>query len=454
MKTIETIILRNLITNEDYSKKVLPFLLDEYFTAPEERSLFQQIKNFTIKYNALPNVEALEVEIKNTPDLSDDQVKTALTTLQSFRDSEEKENQGWLIDSTETFCQDKAIYLALMKSIEITKGTHHSLSKSAIPDLMAKAVGMTFDPNVGHDYMELFQERYEYYHKVEDRITFDIEYFNRITKGGLPKKTLNVIMAGVGVGKSLTMCHMAASFLVQGKNVLYITLELAEEEVARRIDANLMNLTMDDLMALSMDMYMKRAQMVKTKAQGKLVVKEYPTATASSIHFKALLNELLLKKNFTPDVIIIDYLNICASARLKQGANVNSYSYIKAIAEELRGLAVEFAVPIITATQTTRSGSINSDVGMEDVSESFGLPATADFMVAIINSPELQDLNQIQIKQLKNRYRDVSLDRKFVIGIDRAKMRLYDVDQSAQENISDSGQEEPEHRNKFSGLKV
>jgi len=399
-------------------------------------------------------VEALEVEIKNTPDLSDDQVKTALTTLQSFRDSEEKENQGWLIDSTETFCQDKAIYLALMKSIEITKGTHHSLSKSAIPDLMAKAVGMTFDPNVGHDYMELFQERYEYYHKVEDRIPFDIEYFNRITKGGLPKKTLNVIMAGVGVGKSLTMCHMAASFLVQGKNVLYITLELAEEEVARRIDANLMNLTMDDLMALSMDMYMKRAQMVKTKAQGKLVVKEYPTATASSIHFKALLNELLLKKNFTPDVIIIDYLNICASARLKQGANVNSYSYIKAIAEELRGLAVEFAVPIITATQTTRSGSINSDVGMEDVSESFGLPATADFMVAIINSPELQDLNQIQIKQLKNRYRDVSLDRKFVIGIDRAKMRLYDVDQSAQENISDSGQEEPEHRNKFSGLKV
>ena len=454
MKTIETIILRNLITNEDYSKKVLPFLLDEYFTVPEERSLFQQIKNFTIKYNALPNVEALEVEIKNTPDLSDDQVKTALTTLQSFRDSEEKENQGWLIDSTETFCQDKAIYLALMKSIEITKGTHHSLSKSAIPDLMAKAVGMTFDPNVGHDYMELFQERYEYYHKVEDRIPFDIEYFNRITKGGLPKKTLNVIMAGVGVGKSLTMCHMAASFLVQGKNVLYITLELAEEEVARRIDANLMNLTMDDLMALSMDMYMKRAQMVKTKAQGKLVVKEYPTATASSIHFKALLNELLLKKNFTPDVIIIDYLNICASARLKQGANVNSYSYIKAIAEELRGLAVEFAVPIITATQTTRSGSINSDVGMEDVSESFGLPATADFMVAIINSPELQDLNQIQIKQLKNRYRDVSLDRKFVIGIDRAKMRLYDVDQSAQENISDSGQEEPEHRNKFSGLKV
>ncbi len=416
--------------------------------------------DFINKYNQQPTFDALQIEIDNVRGVTDDSVKKIHETLNLLNEDTNQTNLDWLVENTERFCQEKAIYNAITESLEIMNGKG-KLSKGAIPTLLSDALAISFDPNVGHDYIEQANERYEHYHRVEERLRFDLDFFNKITKNGVPRKTLNVVMGGVGGGKSLTLCHFSASYLSMGKNVLYITLELAEEEVAKRIDANLMNITFDDLMALPKDLYDKRIANVKQKTNGKLIIKEYATATASTIHFRSLLNELNLKKGFVPDVIMVDYLNICASSRIKPGNGVNSYTYIKAIAEELRGLAVEFNVPIWSATQLTRSGYTSTDPGMEDTSESFGLPATADFFVALIVTEQLSQLNQIMVKQLKNRYNDPGLNKRFIIGVDRSKMKLYDVEQSAQ-NIVDSGQEEDvpkptfnkPNANKFKGLKV
>ena len=461
---LEKTILRNLLKNDDYTRKVLPFIKNEYFSSEEDRVLYKEIKDFVIKYNKAPTYDALQIEIDSLPSLKEDQVKNINATINDFRSNTDDTNIDWLVDSTEKFCQEKALYHAIMSSIEIMNNKNGSLTTGAIPSILSDALAVSFDPNVGHDYLEDFDKRYDYYHRVLEKIPFDLEFFNKITKDGLPKKTLNIALAGTGVGKSLFMCHVAASCLNQGKNVLYITLELAEEEVAKRIDANLMNITFEDLMALSKDMYEKKANMIKSKTNGKLIVKEYPTAGASSMHFKALLNELNLKKSFKPDIIFIDYLNICMSSRVKPGSNINSYTYIKSIAEELRGLAVEFEVPVVSATQTTRSGFTSSDVGLEDTSESFGLPATADFMFALISTEELQALGQIMVKQLKNRYNDPTMNKRFVLGIDRAKMKLYDVENTAQMDIIDSGQTSntpkiPQkqfgnNKDKFKGFKV
>ena len=458
---IEKTILKNLLKNEIYTRRVLPFIKEEYFSLEEDRVLYKEIKDFVLKYNNQPTYDALKIEIDNLASLKEDQVKNILNTLDEIHNDKVDTNIDWLTDNTEKFCQEKAIYHAIMTSIEIMNNKNGALSKGAIPQLLSDALGVSFDPNVGHDYLEEFNERYDYYHKVMERVPFDLDFFNKITRDGLPKKTLNVALAGTGVGKSLFMCHVAASCLNQGKNVLYITLELAEEEVGKRIDANLMNTAFDDLMSMSKAMYEKKAAIVKNKTNGKLIIKEYPTAGASTIHFKALLNELNLKKSFKPDIIFIDYLNICMSSRVKPGGSVNSYTYIKSIAEEIRGLAVEHEVPIVTATQTTRSGFSNSDVDLTDTSESFGLPATADFMFALINTEDLEALGQIMVKQLKNRYNDPTTNKRFVIGIDRAKMKLYDVEQSAQVDITDSGQEKPVFdksnsatRDKFKRLKV
>ena len=461
---LEKTILRNLLRNDDYTRKVLPFIKDEYFSAEEDRVLYKEIKDFVIKYNKAPTYDALQIEVDSLPSLKEDQVKNINTTINDFRSNTDDTNIDWLVDSTEKFCQEKALYHAIMSSIEIMNNKNGALTTGAIPTILSDALAVSFDPNVGHDYLEDFDKRYDYYHRVLEKIPFDLEYFNKITKNGLPKKTLNIALAGTGVGKSLFMCHVAASALNQGKNVLYITLELAEEEVAKRIDANLMNITFEDLMSLSKDMYEKKASMIKSKTNGKLIVKEYPTAGASSMHFKALLNELNLKKSFKPDIIFVDYLNICMSSRVKPGSNINSYTYIKSIAEELRGLAVEFEVPLVSATQTTRSGFTSSDVGLEDTSESFGLPATADFMFALISTEELQALGQIMVKQLKNRYNDPTLNKRFVLGIDRSKMKLYDVENSAQMDIIDSGQTSntpkipqkqfANNKDKFKGFKI
>jgi len=452
------------LRNDDYTRKVLPFIKNEYFSSEEDRVLYKEIKDFVIKYNKAPTYDALQIEVDSLPSLKEDQVKNINSTIDDFRSNTDDTNIDWLVDSTEKFCQEKALYHAIMSSIEIMNNKNGSLTTGAIPSILSDALAVSFDPNVGHDYLEDFDKRYDYYHRVLEKIPFDLEFFNKITKDGLPKKTLNIALAGTGVGKSLFMCHVAASCLNQGKNVLYITLELAEEEVAKRIDANLMNITFEDLMALSKDMYEKKAGMIKSKTNGKLIVKEYPTAGASSMHFKALLNELNLKKSFKPDIIFIDYLNICMSSRVKPGSNINSYTYIKSIAEELRGLAVEFEVPVVSATQTTRSGFTSSDVGLEDTSESFGLPATADFMFALISTEELQALGQIMVKQLKNRYNDPTMNKRFVLGIDRAKMKLYDVENTAQMDIIDSGQTSntpkiPQkqfgnNKDKFKGFKV
>jgi len=461
---VENIILKSLLNNEQYARKVLPFIKQEYFAVEAEKNLFGVIKDFILKYNTPPTIDSLKVEIE-TSTFRDDIYRGMKTILSEFEtpNSDAPPNEDWLISKTEKFCQEKAIYNAIMTSIEImddkTKNT--TLSKGAIPQLLSDALAVSFDPNVGHSYTEDYEKRFEYYHRVQERLPFDLEYFNEITRGGLPRKTLNIAMAGTGVGKSLFMCHVAASHLNQGKNVLYITLELAEEEVAKRIDANLLNISFDDLMALNKTEYIKRIEKVKSKSNGKLIVKEYPTAGASTIHFKALLNELKLKKSFVPDIIFVDYLNICSSSRIKPGGNVNSYTYVKSIAEELRGLGVEHDVPIFSATQVNRTGFVSSDVGLEDTSESFGLPATADFMFAIISTEELQQLNQVMIKQLKNRYNDPTINKRFVVGIDRSKMKLHDCDASAQKNIADSGQTPASANtrtfatsNKFKKLKV
>ena len=440
MERIETTILRNLVFNEEYSRKVIPFIQPDYFEQRTEKIIFEEITQFIVKYGNAITTEALAIELENRTDLSETEVKESREITSSLTDAP-ADNQ-WLEDTTEKWCRDRAIYLALMESISIADGGDKEKNRDAIPSILSDALAVSFDNHIGHNYLEDYKERYESYHKKEDRIPFDLEYFNKITKGGLPNKTLNVALAGTGVGKSLFMCHMASSVLLNGRNVLYITMEMAEEKIAERIDANLLNVPIQDLADLPRTSFENKVTNLANKTQGQLIIKEYPTASAHSGHFKALLNELALKKSFKPDIIFVDYLNICASSRYKGSANINSYTLVKSIAEELRGLAVEAEVPIVSATQTTRSGYGSSDVDLTDTSESFGLPATADLMFALISTEELEQLGQIMVKQLKNRYNDLSVFKRFVVGIDRAKMRLYDCEQTAQEDILDSGQEE------------
>ena len=457
MERLELTILRNLVYNEDYSRKVIPFIQPEYFEQRSERVIFEEIVQFIVKYNSAITKEALGIEIENRTDLTETDVKDIREICASLNDSVAEKQ--WLLDTTEKWCRDRAIYLALMESIHIADGNDGNKNRDAIPGILSDALAVSFDNNIGHDYLQNYEERYDFYHRKEDKIEFDLEYFNKITKGGLPNKTLNIALAGTGVGKSLFMCHVASSALLQGRNVLYITLEMAEERIAERIDANLLNVPIQQLVDLPRSTFENKVTSLSKKTQGTLIIKEYPTASAHSGHFKALLNELALKKSFRPDIIFIDYLNICASSRHKPNGSANSYSYIKSIAEELRGLAVEFRVPIVSATQTTRSGYGNSDVELTDTSESFGLPATADLMFALISTEELEGLGQIMVKQLKNRYNDPTVFKRFVVGIDRAKMRLYDVEQSAQKDILDSGQqseyndEDQKPKKSFEGFK-
>jgi len=440
MDRIEKVILRNLVYNEEYLRKVLPFIEPDYFNDRNERVVFEHITKYAAEYNSLITKEVLQIEIEDRRDITQDEVKNIFGTINELEDIEC--DFEWLSDTTEKWCRDRAIYLALMESIKIADGQDDKKNRDAIPTILSDALSVSFNRNVGHDYLEDYEERYELYNKKESRIQFDLEYFNKITKGGLPNKTLNIALAGTGVGKSLFMCHHASAVLLEGKNVLYITLEMAEEKIAERIDANLLNVNIQEITDLPKPIFEGKVTNLAKKTQGSLIIKEYPTASAHSGHFKALLNDLALKKSFKPDIIFIDYLNICASSRYRAGSNVNSYSYIKAIAEELRGLAVEANVPIVSATQTTRSGYGSSDVDLTDTSESFGLPATADLMFALISTEELETLNQIMVKQLKNRYNDPTIYKRFVIGIDRAKMRLYDCEQKAQDDILDNGQEE------------
>jgi replicative DNA helicase len=440
MERIETTILRNLIFNEDYSRKVIPFIQPDYFEQKSEKIIFEEIVQFIVKYGSAITIEALNIEVENRTDLNETEIKEIRDVNNSLNDN--VVDKQWLLDTTEKWCRDRAIYLALMESIHIADGNNEKKNRDAIPSILSDALAVSFDNNIGHDYLQNYEERYEFYHRQEDKIEFDLDYFNKITKGGLPNKTLNIALAGTGVGKSLFMCHVASSVLLQGRNVLYITLEMAEERIAERIDANLLNVPIQQLADLPRQMFENKVTGLSKKTQGTLIIKEYPTASAHSGHFKALLNELSLKKSFKPDIIFIDYLNICASSRYKSNLSVNSYSYIKAIAEELRGLAVEFNVPIVSATQTTRSGFGSSDVELTDTSESFGLPATADLMFALISTEELEQLGQIMVKQLKNRYNDPTIYKRFIVGIDRAKMRLYDCEQTAQKDILDSGQED------------
>ena len=463
MNRLEQTILKNLIYNEVYTRKVLPFIKPDYFSDNTERIVFKEIFDFVNKYKNLPTHESLVINFTESKTLTEPQVRESIELLKEIHSSKDEKSEGqWLIEQTEKFCQDKAIYNAIMESVGILDDDGKR-SKGEIPQLLSDALGVTFDNNIGHDYINDSDSRYDSYHKVESRIRFDLDLFNKITKGGLPVKTLNIALAGTGVGKSLFMCHVAAGCLSQGHNVLYITMEMAEEKIAERIDANLLNIDLDELRTITKEDYNRKFSALKSKTQGKLIIKEYPTASASSLHFRALLNDLALKKSFKPDIIFIDYLNICCSSRIKPGANVNSYSYIKAIAEELRGLAVENNLPIVSATQTTRSGFSNSDPGLEDTSESFGLPATADFMFALVTNEELEQLNQVLVKQLKNRYGDPNLYKRFVLGIDRSKMRLYDVEESAQNDIVDAGKVEDkplntfgnrERRKNFDGFKV
>jgi len=459
---IQTTILRNLINNDEFTRKVIPFIRKEYFES-DHRLIFDQVISFVDKYNKLPTPEALEIELSSL-DVNDALLVDASTVLNGIRATKDNAvDTDWLVDETERWCQDRAIHLAIMESINIIEGKHNSLKKDALPKLLSDALGVTFDSSVGHDYINDAEKRFDFYHTIEDRIPFDLEYFNSITKGGLPRKTLNIALAGTGVGKSLFMCHVAANALTQGKNVLYITLEMAEERIAERIDANLMNLPIDQLETLPKEMFDNKISKIAQKNIGKLIIKEYPTGAAHTGHFRALLNELKLKKNFMPDMIFIDYLNICSSSRMKGlGGSINTYSLIKSIAEEIRGLAVEFNVPIISATQTTRSGFGNSDVGLEDTSESFGLPATADFMFALVSTEELEKLGQIMVKQLKNRYNDPTANKRFVIGVDRSRMKLYDVEEDAQTLIDDgpafdkstSGERVNSEKRNFNDFKV
>jgi len=451
---IEQTILRNLIFNEDFTRKTLPFIKEIFFAKREEQILFQEIDTFVQKYKNLPSKESILIELGNRKDINEEEhriVRELINTLNN-----EEVEQQWLLDTTEKFCKDRAVHNAVLDGIKILDGKDKKRTPEAIPTILSDALAVSFDNHIGHDYIEDAEARFKYYHTKEKKYQFDLSYFNRITKGGVPSKTLNIALAGTGVGKSLFMCHCASAYLAQGLNVLYITLEMAEERIAERIDANLLDTTIDDLHALPKDLYDSKILKVKNKTNGQLIIKEYPTASAHSGHFRALFNELALKKSFRPDVVFVDYLNICASARFK-GGNISSYFYIKAIAEELRGLAVEFNVPIFSATQTTRTGFVSTDIGLEDTSESFGLPATADFMFALMSNEELEQLGQMKVKQLKNRYNDPAINRSFIVGVDRAKMKLYDVENTAQ-NIVDKGKE-PELKvedpyDKFSDFKV
>ena len=434
---IEQQILSNLIHDENYCRKVIPFLKREYFGDRKESVIVQEIIDFFNKYNKPLTQDILAIEVSNAKGVTDKEVSDIGEYIKTL--THNPANEDWLMESTEKFCKDRAVYLAIMGSIKIFEGKDPQHTQDAIPSILSDALAVSFDNHIGHDYLEDFANRYEFYHRVEEKIPFDLDMFNKITKGGLSRKTLNIALAGTGVGKSLFMCHVAAGALQAGHNALYITMEMAEERIAERIDANLLNLTMDELKVVDKDIFENRIDKLKKKTQGKLIVKEYPTASAHAGHFRALLEELKLKREFVPDIVFIDYLNICSSQRMKAGANVNSYTFVKAIAEELRGLAVEYNVPIVSATQTTRSGYANSDPGLEDTSESFGLPATADFMFALVSSEELENLNQIIVKQLKNRYNDPNYYKRFVVGIDRSKMKLYDVEASAQEGLADSG---------------
>ena len=426
-------ILKNLIHNETYTRQVIPFIEPDYFEERTDRIVFEEVAKFLNEYDKTPTKEVLHIEVEKRVDVTEDEYKT-IEQLISALDTEVSESK-WLLDTTEDWCKQRAIYLALIKSIQIADGQDEHKKPEAIPAILSDALAVGFDQHVGHDYIDDSEDRYAYYHRVENKIPFDLEYFNKITSGGISDKTLNIALAGTGVGKSLFMCHVASSCLVQGKNVLYITLEMAEEKIAERIDANLLDTNIKDIAELPEKIFNKKITNLSKKTEGKLIVKEYPTASAHCGHFKSLLQELKLKKSFSPDIIFVDYLNICASSRYRSAVNVNSYSYVKAIAEELRGLAVEFSLPIVSATQTTRSGFASSDPNLTDTSESFGLPATADLMFALISTEELEGLNQIMVKQLKNRYNDPTINKRFVVGIDRAKMRLYDVEQGAQQDI-------------------
>ena len=455
-KTIERTALTQLVNNEDFARKVLPHMKRDYFSDKTERTVFEEIAKFVDKYNKIPTQTSLEIEVQGRKDLNEDEYKKVVAVIQTL-DSADVDFE-WLVSTTEQFCKDRAVYNAIVEGIQIIDGKDKNRGPDAIPSILTDALAVGFDNRVGHDYLLDADERYDYYHTVEEKIPFDLEFFNRITKGGLPPKTLNIVLAGTGVGKSLFMCHVAANCLSQGRNVLYITMEMAEERIAERIDANLMNISMEDLHDLPKTMYDNKIAQIIKSTSGTLIVKEYPTASAHTGHFRGLIKELAIKKSFRPDILFVDYLNICSSNRFKGQTNVNSYMYIKAVAEELRGLAVETNIPIMSATQTTRSGYSNSDVGLEDTSESFGLPATADLMFALISNEELDELNQIAVKQLKNRYNDPTVNKRFVVGIDRAKMRLFDVKPSEQNDLVDNGQEnfvEPVFDNTdFGGFKV
>jgi len=451
MERIERTALKNLIHNEEYCRKVLPFIKEEYFTDRLEKLLFTEISKFVNKYNNLPTKESLSIEINGNRSVNEDEYKKITDILSTL--NPEPINLEWLVETTETFCKDRAIHNAILGGIQILDGKDKDHTPEYLPEMLSEALSVSFDQKVGHDYLLESKERFEFYRKKEERIELDLDFFNKITRGGIPSKTLNICLAGTGVGKTMFMTHLASSILLQGKNVLYITMEMAEERIAERIDANLLNVGMSDLEELPYTMYETKINKLQSKTTGQIIIKEYPTASAHVGHFKSLISELALKKSFKPDIVFIDYLNICSSSRFKAGANVNSYTYIKAIAEELRGLAVENDFPIFSATQTTRGGFVSSDVGLEDTSESFGLPATADFMFALISSEELEEKNQIMVKQLKNRYNDPTVNRKFILGVDRSKMKFYDVEQSAQEDIVESGQSDAlSTNNKFKKL--
>ena len=436
--SLEATILSNLIFNEKYARKVLPFIKSDYFNERTYKIVFLEIHEYISQYDSLPSLNAISIECQERTDLTEEGYKDIVALLQTL--STEKSDYDWLVDTTEKWCQERAIYLSLMESVKIADGQDKKKDKGAIPQILSEALGVSFDQHIGHDYVQDAEARFDFYHRREDKIPFDLEFFNKITKGGLPNKTLNIALAGTGVGKSLFMCHVASNCLLQGKNVLYITLEMAEEKIAERIDANLLNVPIQKLAELPKIMFEKKVTNLSKKTQGKLIIKEYPTASAHVGHFKSLIADLALKRSIKPDIIFVDYLNICASQRYK-GSIVNSYTYVKAIAEELRGLAVETNVPIVSATQTTRSGYGSTDIDLTDTSESFGLPATADLMFALISTEELEGMNQIMVKQLKNRYNDPTMNKRFCVGIDRAKMRLYDVEESAQDNLVNSGQE-------------
>jgi len=440
MEKVESLVLNSLLYNETYLRKVIPFIKNEYFETYSKKIIFEEVSNFVQQYNQVPTKEVLQIEVENRQDINESLYKEVISDIKDLH--EEPNDLSWLVNTTEKWCRDRAIYLALMESIHVADGKDEKKNRDSIPSILSDALAVSFDTHIGHDYLLDYEQRYESYHRKEEKIEFDLEYFNKITKGGLPNKTLNIALAGTGVGKSLFMCHVASSVLLQGRNVLYITLEMAEERIAERIDANLLNVPIQQLVELPKQMFESKVTNITKKTQGTLIIKEYPTASAHAGHFKSLLNELALKKSFRPDIIFIDYLNICSSSRYRGNSNINSYTFVKAIAEELRGLAVEFNVPIVSATQTTRSGYGSSDVELTDTSESFGLPATADLMFALISTEELEELGQILVKQLKNRYNDPTIFKRFVVGIDRAKMRLYDVEQSAQNNILDSGQDD------------